>query len=171
MVSRDLAERFVEVQKFGQVGSKIFLMIPLVSGLAGLAILVFARQGAGMSNSTFGVAVIVMILVAVGVPLLFKSIRLEVRVSRERLLVHFFPVSRARVIPLVEIASCLVQEYRALRDYGGYGVKYSLSKGHWSYTVGGNLGVLVRLRSGKEFLIGSQRADEFAAVLTELLGR
>jgi hypothetical protein len=173
-----MVERFEEVQDFRQVKLK-WLVLPVIICFIALAIFLVYQQfmvpksagGKPLSSEGLAVAVAVMLLVAVGVPLLLVSIKLVVRVDPSRLLVHFYPVNRPRNIPLTDIVSWEVREYRALADYGGYGIKYSLTKGHWCYTVSGNRGVLVRTSNGKEIMIGSQRADELAGILGELTGR
>jgi hypothetical protein len=172
MLTGGSMERFEEIQSFTQVGVKS-LLLPLAIALAGLAVLVFIKrdEGGGGSSEMLLVSVLVLVLVAVGVPLLLMKIRLVVRIDLERLLIHYYPFNRPRLVPLQDIASWEVREYRPLRDYGGWGVKYSLTRGEWSYTVSGNRGVHIRLKNGKAFLVGSQRADEFAAALAELVPR
>ena len=51
-----------------------------------------------------------------------------------------------------------VRTYRPIREYGGYGIRYS-SKGK-AYNVSGDRGVQIELLNGERLLIGSQRADE-----------
>jgi hypothetical protein len=110
---------------------------------------------------------IVWAVFGIGFPLLFLSMRMTTEVDGEGILVRFPPFFRRR-IPLGEIQSCEVREYSALREYGGWGVRYSLRHGT-AYNVSGNHGVQLVLQDGKRLLIGSQDPDRLAGTLGGLL--
>jgi hypothetical protein len=57
-----------------------------------------------------------------------------------------------------------------LREYGGWGIK-GWSRRRTAYSVSGNRGVELELSDGRHVLIGSNRADELAAVVAGAIGR
>ena len=111
---------------------------------------------------------LLLLCAAIGLFLLwFYSVRLVTEVRDDELIVHFVLLWRKKVIPLGDIRSAEAVEYRPIRDYGGWGIRYGL--GGWAYNVSGNRGVQLKFWYGTDLLIGSQRADELAAVLNERL--
>ncbi len=100
-------------------------------------------------------------------PVFFLSLKLTTEVRPDSLHIRFVPGHR-RVIKLEEIKSVEVREYRPLREYGGWGIRYNAKYG-MAYNVSGNKGVLVELTSGKRVLIGSPEPDRLANALREAL--
>jgi hypothetical protein len=102
----------------------------------------------------------------VNLPMLwiFYAMRLETRVDANAVRLRFFPLIR-RTIPLTEIQSCEARTYRPIREYGGWGIRWGFSG--MAFNVSGDRGVQLVLTGGKRLLIGSQRADELAAVINE----
>lgn len=102
-----------------------------------------------------------------GIVWLFRVLRLVVEVGEEALVVQFAPLHK-RVIPYHTIRSCRAITYRPLRDYGGWGIRFS-RRGQ-AYNVSGNRGVLLVFDSGRPLMIGSQRAEALAAAIATRLG-
>jgi hypothetical protein len=53
--------------------------------------------------------------------------------------------------------------YRPFREYGGWGIRFG--RQGIAYTVSGDRGVLVRLRNGRSFLLGSKRPESLEIML------
>ncbi len=70
-----------------------------------------------------------------------------------------------RVILFSEMEKTEVISYEPLFEYGGWGVRYSFRKKGWCYNVSGDKGLLITYKSGKTFMIGTQKTEE----LTEFL--
>lgn len=66
---------------------------------------------------------------------------------------------RHRDIALIE-----VMKFSPLADFGGWGIRYSLSKGIWGYFLAGTRGVKVKTVREKQYLIGSNNPEYLAAV-------
>lgn len=60
-------------------------------------------------------------------------------------------------IPFDAIVQAEVRIYAPIREYGGWGWRYSPSRG-WAWNISGNEGVQLEFEKGKPFLIGSLRA-------------
>jgi hypothetical protein len=85
------------------------------------------------------------------------------------LYVRFFPFQmKFYRIPLEEMVSFKVREYRPIREYGGYGIKYSFRYGT-AYNVTGNIGVQFTFRKRRDFLLGTQRPDELMEAINRIL--
>jgi hypothetical protein len=154
---------FYEEQRFRQPW-----LIILVVGLAGLSWYAFITQV--IYKKTFGdnpapdvVVWIIWAIFGLVFPLFFLSLRMTTDLVSDGLRIRFFPFYR-RSIPLDEIKSFEVREYSPLREYGGWGVRFSPKHGT-AYNVSGNRGVQLVLMSGKRVLIGSQEPERLANAL------
>ncbi len=108
-------------------------------------------------------AVALLGILGVLFPLSLVLFRLDITVAYEELRFSMGPFFFRR-FPLREIARAEAVQYRPMRDYLGWGIKWMPGRG-WSYTVDGDRGVRVQLVSGRTFLLGSRRPDELAAAL------
>ena len=113
----------------------------------------------------FSLPLIVGFLVGVSLPVLFYLSELRVRVEPAGVFIRFFPLAR-RKIAASDIVRCEARTYRPIREYGGWGVRYSWGHG-MAYNVSGNRGVQLKLRDGKEVLIGSQQAEQLEAAIRQ----
>ena len=64
-----------------------------------------------------------------------------------------------------EIQSINVIEYSPLADYGGWGVRYSLTKNGWCYNISGKIGIKIIGINHKPFLIGTQQKEEAEKII------
>ena len=71
--------------------------------------------------------------------------------------------SAKRQISLQDIEQCAALQYRPIREYGGWGLRWGWNG--WAYNVCGNQGVQLVLTGNRRVLIGSQRAEELAAII------
>ena len=108
-------------------------------------------------------AAILLALLGIGLPWLLLTFRLEIEVDANELRFRMPPFLSRRV-PRANIASAEPVRYHPIGDYLGWGIKWMPGKG-WAFTVQGNRGVRVNLKSGRTFLLGSERPDELAAAL------
>ncbi len=116
--------------------------------------------------ATEGRAVTWAVLAAVlAVAVLLYAVTLTVRVDAEAVRIRFFPLGK-KTIPLGDVVRWEARTYRPIREYGGWGIRYTLGRG-WAYNVRGKQGVQLELANGQRILIGSQRAEELAAAIAE----
>ena len=92
------------------------------------------------------------------------TVQLVVEVRDEELRVGLRGLWRARRVPLGDIQSVETVTFDPLRDYGGYGVRSS--RQGTTHIAGGTRGVRLRLAKGATLVIGSQRAEELAGILS-----
>ena len=53
--------------------------------------------------------------------------------------------------------------YRPIMEYGGRGIRFG--RQGMAYNVGGNRGVKIKLKNGKQALVGSQKPEELQRAL------
>jgi hypothetical protein len=109
---------------------------------------------------------VIVVVVFGGIVWLMVEARLTVRVDAENIHVHFFPFVK-KDIPLADIASWEARTYRPIAEYGGWGVRKSWDGCNSAYNTQGDRGVQLVFIDGNRLLIGSQRAEEFAAAITQ----
>ena|SRR6218665_1759169 len=100
--------------------------------------------------------------------MLFFS-KLETRVTRDELSVRMFPFHfRFKHFTWNQFSKIYVKEYSPIADYGGWGLRYSISGDGKAYNMSGKKGLQLEFTNGKKLLIGTQKAEELNAVLEKL---
>lgn len=155
-----------EVQRVVQVW--IWAVVLAVSALAWYWQVVSLSGGAGSAALPPAVMVVLWALLGVGLPVFTAAARMVVEVDRDGVLVRWLPLLRRR-IPFSEIAAHEPTRYRPLRDFLGWGVRWT-PHGGTAYTMSGCLGVQLRLRSGKRVLIGSRDPEALDRAIGAGLG-
>lgn len=146
---------------------------PLVIGVVGLIALLswFALVQQILFGMPFGENPapdlgiwVIWAVFGVGLPAWLFSLRLETVVEDRTLRYRFFPLHPGwKEIPLEHVAGAVAVTYRPFREYGGWGIRFG--RQGIAYTVSGDRGVLVRLRNGRSFLLGSRRAESLEIML------
>ena len=95
------------------------------------------------------------------------SSRLDTRLDADGVRVRFAPIQRDwQFTPWSKIRRAYVRTYAPLREYGGWGIRFSGEKA--AYTVWGKQGLQLLLASGDSLLIGTQCPTEITQVLRQL---
>lgn len=116
-----------------------------------------------------GEANIYYVLVCMTLPLLFYSIKLRIKINQKGIHYQFFPFHlKSRMIKMENIQAFNAIKYSPMKDYGGWGIKYSISQKSWAYNVSGNMGVKITLKKEGDILFGSQKYKEFEEALKKL---
>jgi hypothetical protein len=151
---------FSEVQHFHQVW-----VIILVGFIAVLSWAFFIRLLISPADeSSAAIIVFVFFIFGIVFPVWFLIMRLEIEVRDLFISYRLFPLHIAwREVPAREIASAEAVTYRPIIEYGGWGMR--IGRRGRAYNVSGNRGVFICQKTGKCFLLGSQRPDELATVI------
>jgi hypothetical protein len=156
---------FSEIQRFRQGW-----VLLLIGGIAFIAWYSFFQQivfGTPFGNNPASDTLVVILFIILGnfLPILFLLVlRLEIQVTQRALRFRFFPLHlRWREIPVDTIADVQAVVYRPIIEYGGWGIR--LGRKGIAYTVSGNRGVQVTQKSGKSFLLGTNRAEKMKSLL------
>jgi len=96
---------------------------------------------------------------------LFMALRLLTTIDDKGISYRFFPFHfKYYHINWDEIEKAEVVQYNPIRDYGGWGIRYS-RKGK-AYNVSGDMGLALTLKNGKHLLIGTQKEQEMKVCLS-----
>lgn len=160
---------FSEEQRFRHPLLQILISILTVMSWLLVIYQVFFKKPFGSDPAPYAVVWIIWIVFGIAFPVFFLTLRMITEVREDAVVVRFIPGNR-RSIRFEEIQHFEVREYRAMREYGGWGVQRSRRHGS-AYSVSGNRGVQLVLKNGKRILIGSQEADRLASALQIALHR
>ena len=161
---------FKESQKFNHP------LLWIAIGIAWLLVNISAIQdllneysmGNSLWNSGRGNAALVGIVVTNLVVILFLLMKLETRIDASGIQFRYPPmVNSWRKIPINDIHSIRVIRYFPWA-YGGWGIR--LSWHGWAYNVKGNKGIMIKRKSGKQLLIGTQSSQQVQQAVNNLMG-
>lgn len=113
---------------------------------------------AGDSDTALWVSILGVILIAA--PL---AMPLSIEVTGEQIRVRFAWLVK-RDIALEDVVSVEAREYRALREFGGWGLRYG-RHGERAYTVKGNDATVVSLRDGGAVFLGARDTEALAEAI------
>jgi hypothetical protein len=151
---------FYERQKFTQRWIWAFVFIATVLMWCAFLLQIFFHIQFGNNPMPNILLLIFWLFFGVGLPMLFYFANLTVEVRHDGIFYRFFPFQKSfKKITKEQLKNYEITTCRPLRDYGGWGIRYTL-KGNKAYIVKGNRGVKLEFLTGKHLLIGSQRAEE-----------
>jgi hypothetical protein len=109
---------------------------------------------------------VVLVVLMIGLPVLFLQMRLITRITDEGIYVRFVPFHfKEQFYAWDSLESAQVRTYSALREYGGWGIKYGFNGQGKVYNVSGNQGLQLVFKSGEKILIGTQKPEEIQAAV------
>ncbi len=109
-------------------------------------------------NPTSNLVLIVLAIVfgvgfGIGLPILLYICGLDTKITKHGIYIKFLPFHRKWIIfEYGNIATAEPLTYSPLKDYGGWGIRYS-RKGK-AYNVSGNKGVFLTLKDKRNILVG-----------------
>jgi len=110
---------------------------------------------------------LVPVIVVLLITLLFSVLRLDTEIREDGVYVRFFPLRvNFRKYPWEDIEKIFVRKYRPLLEYGGWGIRFSLSGNGRALSVSGNKGTQLVLRNNAKLLIGTNKPEEAALALS-----
>ncbi len=93
--------------------------------------------------------------------------RLTTVINQEGVYVRYFPFNlKYKFFAWDEITDVYVREYKALGEYGGFGIRYN-TKGK-AYIASGKYGIQLKLRNRKSVLISTQHPGEVEELLEKV---
>jgi hypothetical protein len=107
-----------------------------------------------------------LFVIGIGLSLFYGGMRTLVR--RENVTVRFGAL-RVKLIPLAEIVQVEVHEFSAIRDFGGFGIRFNRQM--TAYFLRGSRGVKLTTARGKQYLIGSDHPEILCAIIRLLVGQ
>lgn len=152
----------------------IWLIIPLVAFLGwwGFITQIILGTPWGTNPAPDIVLVLLWLLLAFILPAFLLSLRLTISVFPDSVRIGYRPIWKAR-IDLADVTNAEPVTYRPILEWGGWGIRWrpggAGGGGGWAYTLSGNKGVKLTLRSGHVRLLGSSDPDALAQAILEQL--
>ena len=96
-------------------------------------------------------------------------VRLETYIYKDRIEARFFPLQlKTALYYWDDVEDAVVRTYAPLKEYGGWGLRYSFSGHGKALNCSGNRGLQLVLKSGKKILIGTNKSDELAYTIEKI---
>ncbi|MEQ8909899.1 MAG: hypothetical protein RIC95_11940 [Vicingaceae bacterium] len=151
---------FTEEQRFTQW----WLWVLLIASLAGMTaafISDYEPTTEYLLSMTSGYGILLLVI------LLLANLKLKSRIDENGIQLNFWPFIRNKHIEWQALEKAEVVKYSPLQDYGGWGYRFTFGSKGKAVNVKGNMGIKLYFKSGKPFLIGTQKAEEARAVLSQ----
>ena len=157
---------FTETQRFRQ-----WWLMLIIIGINLVAIWGFVQQV--ILGHTFGdkptsnAGIIAFLIFTIVISIFLLSITLKTEITDEGVSIQFFPfINKPQSIPWNSLSDYKLIQYNALKEYGGWGLRFK-SSGK-AYNIAGNHGLLLEFPNGKTLLIGTQKPEELLVALKKL---
>ena len=100
---------------------------------------------------------------------LILTLKLEIQVEESRLSYRMPPlINKERYIQRDEISSFEVIDFRPIAHYGGWGIRFSPTRGK-ALIISGSTGLKLHLKSGKDLLLGTRQKEEIRRAMTQMM--
>jgi len=146
----------------------IMMMLILAAFFIGISIFLYYEtivvEDFGLT-STEGIILIVSMVLTLGITAAVAVIRIKTSVTYKELRVGIF---KGRLVPMTDIDSVAVEEFRPMKDYLGWGIRIG-RKGLGYIAAGTDKGLRINLKTGKSFLISTKRPFEFESAVNMAL--
>jgi hypothetical protein len=117
-----------------------------------------------LAGSNVPFTAVLMAAASIALSLWLFSMRLEIDVADDALRLRFRFLWFPKQIDYAAIERAEAVDYKALRSYGGWGIRRGKFDGRheWAWMISGNRGVRLHFRDGDSFLLGSRLPEELA---------
>lgn len=151
---------YKEVQKFAQ----LWILLPIsISAIIVLSIFGYGVYRQIIMKIPFGSNPMpdeVLLIVSISILLIFTSLitlfyftGLELTINRYGIQFRFFPFHlKERFIGWDSVDQCEIISYKPIKEFGGWGIKFSGSK--ILYSVSGSMGLYIKKKEGKSIILG-----------------
>lgn len=153
---------YKEEQKFNQLWLWILLIGILLIPVAIMLYAYFNKPDGSLQLENSG-ALFIQLGISAALILFFKIMKLTTEIDDKSIHMQFYPFTK-KTIFWNEIANVKVINYGFV---GGWGIRFSAKYGT-VYNVKGNKGLLVTLKSGKQFVIGTQQEDKLKRLVEKM---
>ncbi len=168
---------FKEEQHFTQLWLWIVLTIAMSAMIIPMAIglytqLILGKPWGNQPISDNGLLWVsgLELVFAIGLIFLFVKMRLITTVKADGLYYRYPPlILKEKEIGKDKIETFTIREYKPVKEYGGWGIKFGMGQIGKAYNVKGNIGMQLLLKSGKKVLFGTQRPDAFQHAMLKMM--
>ncbi len=159
---------FSEKQRFTQWW--IWVILLAVNGLFVYGVIQQVILGEPFGDKPIGNTGILLVSGAmVLLTAMLLSTKLTTEITKDGINVRLFPFHwKTKHLGWEEIQKAYIRQYSPLTDYGGWGLRYSLTGAGKAYNISGNMGLQLEFKTGKKLLIGTKKVEELQSVLDQI---
>jgi len=129
----------------------------------------FHQQNTETSTHWLVVLAIFISALLAGTGALLYNANLQLQIKDRAVYYKYFPFIRGwKKIKRADINRYSLRQYKAIKEYGGWGYRLSFNKGR-ALTVKGKHGLQLNYANDKNLLIGTQKPEEVEKVMNELM--
>lgn len=155
--------QYTEVQSLKIPAVRIILGIATAVAVGSFAWVLYSE---GWSQETI-FSGLPMLLVLSLVWWLIEKSKIYTRITPQGIAYRFSPLQfKERFARWEDLAEIHLREYSALREYGGWGLRYGFGLG-WGYIAGGEWGLQLVYKRGKKRFISTQNMPELKHFLEQ----
>jgi len=115
---------------------------------------------------------LLMLAIAIGIPWLLLGSYLEIKVYQDGIYFRYVPfIRKYRRINIHSIQSYAVRQYKPIKEFGGWGIRFGFKEKSVMYNISGNLAIELVLIDGKKIFLGTHKPEELKAALTNAIGK
>lgn len=168
---------FKEEQRFSNFWLYLFVTIAFTIAIAPTAVALYSQLFLSVqyaeepsSNASLMVLLSILFIMYMLTLLLFDKMKLVTKINREGLLFRYPPlILKAKIIRKEDIKKYEIRKYSPIREYSGWGIRYSWGKSGRAFNVKGNIGLQLYLVDGKKILFGTQRGDAILRAMQKMM--
>lgn len=159
---------FKEIQKFRQWWLILILLTILFTFTYAVISQLIYNIPFG-TNPVSNTGLIVLAIIIFMVCAFILMIKLETKINQQGIYVKFYPFHlKFKFINWNEIDRVFIREYSPITEYGGWGLRISLSGNGKAYNVSGNKGLQIVFKNGNKLLIGTNKQEELNLIVNQL---
>lgn len=99
----------------------------------------------------------------------FFGISLKTEINLTHISLRFIPfLWKQKHIAFSDLKQLYLRRYSPMVEYGGWGLRYSLTGNGKAYTISGKIGLQLEFKDGKRLLIGIKQEQELQQILKEV---
>ncbi len=159
---------FRETQKFKQIW--VILILIIILGIWIWGIIQQIILGTPFGNRPVSDTGLILIgLIALFPIVLIIMFKMITEIRKDGIYYRLFPVMKFKKIKPEEIESWQVTQYNPIKEFGGWGYRFSIRrKGGKAINVNGKMGLRLILKSGKKILLGTQKHEEIEKAMQKI---
>ncbi|TVR84455.1 MAG: hypothetical protein EA409_01025 [Saprospirales bacterium] len=111
---------------------------------------------------------VVLFVFTFAITLLLWFLRLKTEIRTDGVYARFAPVHRQfTYFNPSDLEKCYLRKYKPIREFGGWGFRYSISQGGKAWNVSGNIGLQLVFKGGNKLLIGTRKPKSIKRALEQ----
>ena len=165
---------YSEIQRFRQPWLWSILITVWISVIGTFCFVVnrqlvqdISNGNSSLNDSGLKASLILAIVLVTALIVLFAKAKLSTQIDKKFISYKFYPLHKSyRKIAWNSVTKCEVVTYQPVSQYGGWGIR--AGKNGKVFSVSGNRGLQIVLRTGERILIGTTKANELSMAINNL---